>query len=412
MTHRVIQVISLACSLVVAAACTEDTNAPENPETGTTTPPALAATATAALSFRQVSAGSNHSCGITSDDLVYCWGLNNTGQLGTGSSTGPESCGSGWNCSTRPFPLAGGLRFRQVSAGSEHTCGVTTENRVYCWGINSSGELGQGSATGPETCGPTTLTPCSTRPVAVAGTRRFRQVSAGSFHTCAVTPLNKPFCWGYNGWGQLGDGSTTQRLTPVAVQIGGRAVAQITSGSAHTCGLTTGNRAYCWGRNTDGQLGDRTNMQRTTPVPVYGGLSFRNLSAGLVHNCAVTTSNRAYCWGGNRLGQTGDGTDYPRRLKPTAVASNVQFKTASAGDQHSCALSTGDRPYCWGGTLGGSTPTLVPGDFLFAQLDASQHSCAVTFGNAAYCWGFNHLGQLGDGTRTDHATPARVVGPA
>jgi alpha-tubulin suppressor-like RCC1 family protein len=405
MSHKLLLIHSLALGVLVAAACTEDSTAPESPEIRT--PPALAASATAALSFRQVSSGLFHSCGITTAGVAYCWGLNTSGQLGTGSNTGPETCTFGNGCSTRPVAVTGGLQFRQISAGGEHTCGITSENRVYCWGNNSSNQLGQPTDAGSETCGGND---CSARPIEVAGGRRFRQVSAGGFHTCAVTPLNKPFCWGFNASGQLGDGTTTQRVTPVAVQTGGRAFAAVTSGSRHTCGLTTGNRAYCWGSGI--QTGANTRDQQNTPVPVFGGLSFSNLSAGSLHTCGVTTNSRAYCWGSNALGKTGDGTDFPNRLKPTAVVGGLSFRTVSAGFRESCGLTTVNKPYCWGGNWGG-TPALVPGGFRFAQLDTGGHSCALTSGSVAYCWGDdNFWGQLGDGTKTDHDTPGRVVGPA
>jgi alpha-tubulin suppressor-like RCC1 family protein len=157
------------------------------------------------LSFRQVSAGAYHTCGVTTDDRAYCWGSNFSGELGDGTNSGPESC-SNQPCSTRPVPVLGGLLFRQIDAGVAHTCAVTaTDDRAYCWGINFSGELGDGTTTRHFT------------PVAVAGTRRFDHVNAGLYHTCGVTLAGRGFCRGANAVGQLGDGTTTDRSTPTAV---------------------------------------------------------------------------------------------------------------------------------------------------------------------------------------------------
>jgi alpha-tubulin suppressor-like RCC1 family protein len=166
------------------------------------------------LSFREVSAGANHTCGVTPDNRAYCWGLNFDGRLGNGTNAGPEICDN-FPCSTRPVAVAGGLRFRLVSAGGDHTCGVTPGNLAYCWGFNAAGQLGNGTNTGPETCAFGRA--CSTRPVAVAGGLPFRQVAAGLDHTCGATPAKHAYCWGSNFFGQLGDGTTTDRPRPVPV---------------------------------------------------------------------------------------------------------------------------------------------------------------------------------------------------
>src|SRR5262245_46374149 len=173
----------LAPALVIAAlACREDAESPTAPAPGR----ALDVSPALALSFRQVSAGGSHTCGVTSDDRAYCWGYNNYGQLGVGTDTGQELCLS-LGCSTRPVAVLGGLRFRQVSAGEDYTCGITTDYRAYCWGLNYGGALGDGT------------TFFRTTPVPVAGHLSFRQVSAGAVHTCAVTTDNRAYCWGYNG---------------------------------------------------------------------------------------------------------------------------------------------------------------------------------------------------------------------
>jgi alpha-tubulin suppressor-like RCC1 family protein len=154
--------------------------------------------------------------------------------------------------------VAAALSFRQVSAGGGHTCGVTTAERGYCWGSNALGQIGDGTTTRRPT------------PVQVAGWLSFRLLSAGSSDTCAVNLFDRAFCWGANTRGQLGDGTTTQRLTPVRV-VGGLRFRQVSASEIrHTCGVTTGNLSYCWGQNDNGQLGDGTLRNRARPTPVAG----------------------------------------------------------------------------------------------------------------------------------------------
>ena len=401
--------------VILTLGCRDDATSPTEP-----VPPAPAASAAAAvgLGFRQVSAGEEHTCGVTADDVAYCWGYNASGQLGDGTSTGPELCTGAvgpFPCSTRATLVAGGHRFRQVSAGTFHTCGVTTDHRVYCWGSNDGGALGDGTTTQRPT------------PVAVAGGRQFRQVDAGYSHTCGVTTNNQAFCWGNNVYGQLGDGTTTARLSPVAV-AGGLTFKQVSAGSGHyyfTCGITTDNRAYCWGRNNFGQLGDGTETpRRVRPSPVAGGREFRQVDAGYYHACGVTTDDRAFCWGHGRYGQLGNGKTY-LSFWPRAVSGKLRFSRVAAAGSHSCGETTTNRAYCWGlntfGQLGNGTtaqrlrPVAVTGGLAFAQLSANGlHTCGRTSAGAAFCWGYGFFGQLGNGSSSFGAAasaPVAVLGP-
>lgn len=374
--------------------------------------PAVAATAGPALVFRQISASNTYSCGITTGDLAYCWGFNNLGQLGNGTT---ES-------SAVPVAVSGGHHFRQIEAGSGHICGVTTDDRAYCWGWNDLGQLGDGTRIDRST------------PVAVAGGLRFRQVSGGLYHTCGVTTADRVYCWGYNRQGQVGDGSDVVRQKrPVRVD-GGRRFRVVSAGGLHSCAVTTDNRAFCWGSGSSGQLGNNKTLTRRTPFAVAGGLSFlevlagENQRSGGYHTCGVTTGNKAYCWGGNFDGELGDGTT-TTRLKPVAVAGGIQFAGVRPGADHTCGVSTSNLGYCWGynyyGALGDGgplgdvanvhqTPFPVSGGLSFTGVSAGfNHSCGVTTTGAAYCWGGNTAGQLGDGT-PDFATssPTAVVGPS
>jgi alpha-tubulin suppressor-like RCC1 family protein len=392
--------LAFTLSLLALAACDKEPLATE-PDTGEA-PATLSAGATAApLSFYQVSAGGQHSCGVTVDNRLYCWGDNFSGQLGNGTT----------NPSRTPVLVAGGLSVAQVSAGVYRTCAVTTGWRAYCWGNNPFGEVGDG----------TTITRLT--PVPVAGGRQFRQVDTRGNHTCAVAYTdNRGYCWGWNYEGQLGDGTRIDRTRPVAVAATLR-FKEVRTGGWHSCGVTSDNRAFCWGRNSEGQLGDRTDIRRRTkPTLVADGHQFRQLAAGYAHNCAVRTDKRAFCWGDGRSGQLGNGKRY-LSFWPRAVAGGLLFDRVTTGMHHSCGETTTDRAYCWGGngwgelgdgtTQGRLTPVAVAGGHLFLQLSAGYfHTCGKTNASEGYCWGDNHFGQLGDGTNQQRHTPTPVVGPS
>jgi alpha-tubulin suppressor-like RCC1 family protein len=390
--------------------CREDTPSPAEPMS-----PVSTAADAGPLTFRQVSAGGGHSCAVTTGDQAYCWGVGSSGQLGIGWDAGLPVC-DGLPCSTRPAAVVGGLRFRTLTTGTSHTCGVTIDDRAFCWGSNSWGQIGDGH-------GERTLR--NLAPTAVVGGLAFRQLAAGHGHTCGRTIANRVYCWGLNIDGQLGDGTTTDRLTPVPV-AGNRQFSQLTVGLQHTCGITPAGEAFCWGWNHSAQLGDSSTARfRKRPVRVAGGHEFRQIDAGSLHTCAVTPAGRAFCWGSGHSGAIGDGNTLPRYW-PRAVRSKLDFDRVTAGDDFTCAEASDNSAWCWGlnefGQLGGGTaarvsltPVAVAGGHAFTQVDAAssgRHACANTSTGAAYCWGWNLYGQLGDGTRSDRATPAAVVGPA
>lgn len=393
--------------LLFGLACRDESQSPTEP---TITGPVANVTAAAALTFRQISAGGLHTCGVTSENRAYCWGYNVYGQLGIGSDTGPELCLS-LACSTRPVAVVGGLRFLQVSVGEDHTCGITTDYRAYCWGLNS-GALGDGTMI------------YRTEPVAVVGGLRFRQVTAASSHTCGVTTDNRAYCWGYNGSGQLGNGtwSIDPRLSPVAV-LGQHQFRQVSGGVEHTCGVTTDNRAYCWGRNGYGQIGDSTEVaQRLSPTRVAGTRQWRQVDAGFVHTCGVNLANRAFCWGRGLEGQLGNGKTYLKSFWPRAVAGGLSVERVTAGRWHTCGETTSNQAYCWGSnrenygqlgdgaTIGRLTPVAVRGGLFFGQLSAGAfHTCGRTSSAVTYCWGYNAAGQLGDGTTTNRLRPRAIA---
>ena len=210
----------------------------------------------------------------------------------------------------------------------------------------------------------------------------------------------------------------------LAAATGPLAFVQVTQGITHSCGVTADNRAYCWGDNFFGELGDGTTTQRLVPRAVAGGLRFRLVSAGNHFTCGLTTEDRAYCWGDNLYYALGDGTAQQKRLAPVAVAGNRRYRQLRAGTQHACAVTLGDVTFCWGnngsGQLGAVTPgflqsnvplKVVTGGPVFRRVvPGGSFTCALTRDGVAYCWGDNSLGQLGNGSHTPTMTPARVSG--
>ena len=357
------------------------------------------------LVFALLSAGNIHTCGVTPSGAAYCWGYNFDGELGDGTTTS----------SAMPVAVSGGLTFAAVSAGDavdaggQHTCGVTRAGAAYCWGYNGFGGLGNGTTTD------------NTIPVAVSGGFTFAAVSAGGGHTCGVTRTGAAYCWGYNIYGQLGNGTTTNSPTPVAVS-GGLTFAAIDAGkNVHTCGLTPAGAAYCWGYNGAGGLGNGTTTNSTIPVAVSGGMTFAAVRGGADHTCGVTPAGAAYCWGYNSDGEVGSGsTTYSIILTPVAVSGGLVFGALSTGGSHTCGVTPTRAAYCWGwnanGQLGNGTttnsarPIAVSGGLTFEAVSGgNQHTCGLTAASAAYCWGDNAYGELGDGTTIATNIPVAVV---
>jgi hypothetical protein len=315
----------------------------------------------------QLSASGGSTCGLTNDGAAYCWGQNPDGQLGLTTET----------CANRPClreaaRVALSLRFETIGAGDTHYCGLTTTGELYCWGVSSLGQVG---ADVTDRCG---TSPCALTPVRVGGSATYRTLSVGGSHTCALDTAGKAFCWGWNWAGQLGNGSNTAGTEGVATPVpvaGGLTFSFIYAGRDHTCALTATGEAYCWGLNSSGELGDGTIINSSIPRAVSGGQRFVSISEGVGHTCALTSAGRAYCWGANIAepgmgGQLGDGTLIAR-----------------------------------------STPTEVLRGITFAQLKTGRtYSCGRTSANRVYCWGSNLYGQLGIGTTQTHATQPLGVG--
>ena len=242
-------------------------------------------------------------------------------------------------------------------------------------------------------------------------------VVAGGVDTCLLTPDSRAYCWGGNDQGQIGNGSDARAAAPTRV-TGGLRFASISPGLNHTCAITTGGAGYCWGADDHGQLGNGSRTSSSTPVRVAGRLRFRSVQAGVSHSCALTTGGEIDCWGAGNSGQLGNG-DITDARTPVPVASTVHFTQLAVGWNHSCALDDTGTAYCWGQNTSGqigdgtainrSTPTVVSGDLHFVAIAAGgSHSCALTTDGQAYCWGSNHFGELGDGGTVDHAMPTRV----
>ena len=240
-----------------------------------------------------ITTGNNHSCARTTGGGVKCWGSNDSGQIGDGSTTNRS-------LAIDVSGLTSGVS--AISAGDKHTCALTTNGGVKCWGRNVEGQLGDGTQSQRLTA------------VDVSGlTSGVAAIAVGELHSCALSTGGGVKCWGSNVVGQIGDGTTTRRLTAVDVDGLGSGVGAITVGGAHSCALITGGGVKCWGSNSNGQLGDGTTTNRLTAVDVSDlGSGVGTIAAGRAHTCAITVDSRVKCWGNNFNGQLGDGTQIDR----------------------------------------------------------------------------------------------------
>lgn len=301
---------------------------------------------------------------------------------------------------------------RPMGAGGAHSCALKADHTVACWGHDTSGQLGTGGAT--DGSAPDQLLPFS-----VAGLSDVVSIAAGNSHSCALKANGLAACWGSNLNGQLGDGSTTYRSTPVAVSALTNAVAIAISN--HSCAVRADGSVVCWGLNSAGQVGIPVTPDLiATPVTVAGIADVVAVTAGFTHTCALRTDGRVACWGSNTFGQlgTGGGTS----SSPAMVFGLTNAVAIGAGMRHSCALKADGSVDCWGnnntyGELGDGSGVNSPFPVAVSGLTDAvaiavgySHTCALKTGGTVVCWGWNEAGQLGDGTTSNRSMPVAVSG--
>ena len=288
----------------------------------------------------------------------------------------------------------------QVTAGSYHVCALQSDGAAYCWGDNRYGQLGDGTQED------------RSLPTPVTTSLRFESLSAGWYHTCGLAADGSAHCWGDNHHGQLGDGTTGSSHTPRPV-AGGLQFTALDAGSDHNCAITHDGNAYCWGDNTFVQLGEATDTSRTVPTPVTGDIQFAAISAGYIQTCGLTDAGVAYCWGRNMYAEIGDDTR-EARATPTLVAGDLRFGSLIAGGGpchgHTCGITTDGTTYCWGFNFQRDTnpsvwriwhqvPVTLAGDPGFNSVSVGGRAvCGIDHEGALHCLGDGHDGQAGLGT--------------
>ena len=325
------------------------------------------------------------SCGLTTAGELYCWGSVVNGVGGPAADAEHETCPAGEWCYSTPRRLSTAQSFTSIAVGRTHVCGLTTGGAAWCWGGNDLGQLGAATT---ETCAPTGL-PCSRTPIAVGGGKLFVSLVANR-HTCGLTAGGEAWCWGQNDHGQLG-ATTAGGFSQVPVRAGGALLfSALATGYLHTCGIALDGLTYCWG-NPPG-LGS-TRFEGPDATVVTGGHVFTAISAGDAHSCGLTASGAAFCWGAGGQGQLGRGA-FVSTETPFAVAGGHTFASLSAGHFYTCGLDTAGKGWCWGLNfhaslgIGGPAPT-VCGDGTCATtpiaVSGNRTYTALVAGNWVTC---------------------------
>jgi len=337
----------------------------------------------------QLSAGATATCSLSAEGVANCWGQ--AALLGLGDTANK----------TLPTKVKTDVTFRSIFTGLSHTCGIAMDQSLYCWGFDAFADT-SGKFIGV------------LDPFRLASDIKWTQVVTGAEHTCGLSSDQTAYCWGVNTRGQLGLAvvDTVTRFVPTAV-YGGFKFTMLAAGAGHSCGLTIDKTAFCWGQNSNGQLGDGTVLSRVAPTVVAGGLTFQSIGAGEQFTCGLTTAGKAYCWGAVQ--------GYPTvQQTPLAVPGSLTFASLSVGGGHACGLTSDGTAYCWGANNGGqigdsttttrTTPSKVVGGFKFASLAAGDtHTCGRLADNTVLCWGLNRFGELGDSKAAFRLSPRYIV---
>jgi alpha-tubulin suppressor-like RCC1 family protein len=367
--------------------------------------------------FVQIAGGYQHTCGLTAEGVVWCWGDDGDGQLG---DDGP-SIGSQVRVEVNTNTITVEKAFVHIETYGYSSCGITADGLAWCWGRDDDGQLGNGpvyhSAGRPYPVDTSTM----------AGELTQLGMALGLKHGCSVTSDGTPWCFGSGGFGQLGNGGTSaQSPDPVDVSamLGSRVLKELTAGIHHTCAISGDGISWCWGRDWNGQLGNGgsdTDSQIPTAVTtatMTGSLVFVQLTGGSGHTCGFT-NGYAWCWGRDTYGGLGNGggvnhTGSPDAVDRSDMGGDQNLIGISIAGNHSCGLSSRGSVWCWGrdnqGQLGnGGSPTdahspmpldtsPMSGEIAFSHIAAgNSHTCGLTAKGTAWCWGYDGSGQLGDG---------------
>jgi alpha-tubulin suppressor-like RCC1 family protein len=374
-------------------------------------------TAPPGVSFATISLGGLNTCALSTTQDAYCWGSNVNGQLGDNSITNRNV----------PTPVAGGHKFQALAIGSVNsilnsTCGVEPNGTAWCWGNNNAGQLGISTGGSPNSCTFGQLGPfaCAWTPQTVQGNHVFDLVIPGNQHTCGQTRTGAVACWGYNGNGQLGDGTRVSRATPAIVGLP-ETVTLVGVGGLFSCAQTT-NSIYCWGNSSSGQVGTGIDGLEPSPVQVAGG----GWQAVTGNPCAIDASGTVSCWGTVPMGTPSvfDPTLTLQTNVPTPVGGPA-LAQISGTSTFACGLDASGNAYCWGRAAGNvgigdgvnvasTIPRLVAGGHTFISISVSaSHACAVEPPSArVWCWGNNGNGQLGNNSTAPASTPVQASSSA
>lgn len=344
-----------------------------------------------------IGTGFNSTCALKQDGAVLCWGNNDFGQLGTGTS----------DAELTPVPVGGDMGDitdgTALAVGGRHACALRASGVAVCWGQNAFGQLGDGTLED------------RTSPVAVTGLPSgVVELAAGGYHTCARTDAGAVWCWG----NENGDISGERRTSPVQV-TGLTDAKQLLAGAELTCALREGGGVACWGSNSDGQLGNGSTTSSTSPVAVSGITDATDLAVGATHACVVRSTGAASCWGQNFYGQVGDGVEGEpgmRRTTPVSVVGSGTLRSIFGGFGSTCAIRSDDQALCWGSNSAGQlgdgytanrslpNPVVSLPDAVVLSRGMGSHFCAIRSTGDVVCWGANSSGQLGDGTTENRST--------
>lgn len=377
---------------------------------GTTSPVRASNAAALTSTIGAVAAGRQHSCAVTAERTVKCWGDNTFGQLGTGD----------FDSSLSARTVVDLSKVTQVVAGRDHSCALTESGDVWCWGYNSFGQLGTGGRS-------------STTPVRVTMLSSVVQITARDFTTCALTTPGELFCWGRNAEGELGVGDRVARYEPKQVAFpAGVRITQVSAGTRHTCAVSTLGELWCWGAATGSRLGVFDGVRSVTPLKItadVGTTKLVSVAAGWAATCTVNTAGDAYCFGTNSYGGLGDG-----RFSETPIPSlvvmprGVTVRGPIDMNEHFCMIGSDDKAYCfgrndlrqaaaidqlsvmWATAVNTSiTGSAGIGDGVQAISVGTTHTCAMLRSGAVTCWGSNDAGQLGDGNSSPAQPPVRAL---